>query len=76
MPGRGRTCQSASSAVRERRGSMTTSRAPFFFASRTKGQPWAFVTAGFAPQTTTSRLHAASWGSIPMPVPRVAATPS
>ena len=55
---------------------MTTSRAPFFFASRTKGHPWALVTAGFAPQTTTSRLHAASWGSIPMPVPRVAATPS
>ena len=45
------TCQSACLAVRVRTGSMTTILAPFFFASRMKGQACRLVLIMFMPHT-------------------------
>src|SRR3972149_1131835 len=75
VPGSGRRCRSACSAVRERRGSTTTMRAPFFFASSAKSQPCSLLTAGFAPHTRMKRLWARSLGRIPVLVPIVGGRP-
>jgi hypothetical protein len=50
VPGQGAMCQSAFSAVRERKGSTHTSRAPRRRASSTKGQRCTFELTMFAPR--------------------------
>ena len=66
VPGRGARCQSAFSAVRERKGSMTTSRAPRRRASSTNGQRCTLELTMLAPQARISRACTTASGSKPM----------
>jgi hypothetical protein len=75
VPGMGRTCRSATWAVRVRSGSMTTTVAPFCLASRMNGHRCRLVTMVFVPHRTMKRLCAMSSGWMPMPVPLVTETP-
>jgi hypothetical protein len=59
-----------------RKGSITTTRAPFSRAFSMNAQLWGLPTTGFAPQTRISRLASMSSGRMPVSVPRVAFKPA
>ena len=76
LPGSGRRCQSATRAVRLRKGSTTISRAPRRRASRMKRHRCGAVESGFQPQTTIVRACTHSSGSTSGEAPLVAIVPA
>ena len=77
VPGRMRTCSSATSAVRVRRGSTTTRRPPRVFRARSRAgisgavhrDP--FETIGFAPRMSMKSVRSMSGIGIDRPVPNI-----
>ena len=73
LPGTMATCSSEARAVRVRRGSMLTMRAPDSVRARfTKCQWWWLVVSRFEPHSSTRSLWAISSGSKPIGWPSAA----